>query len=284
LQQLQDNNIRKFPSEKKKGLTGAIIIYSALLLILIFVGFKIPPPPEFEEGILVNFGTGETGFGMLEPATFIATPTSLPAAATRPVRSPEEPLLTQDSEEAPEVRRVDPNAESRRLEQAEAERIRRETLEAERRRIEEEQRQTDIRNRTRDALAGSGNTNSDSNSEGIAGGTGNQGSPTGSPDSNVRGPGGNEGSGVSYSLGDRGHLSLPLPRYDCQVAGRVVVAISVDREGRVTQARSGVQGSNEINDCLVNAARDAAMQARFEPRPNAPAIQTGTITYNFILR
>jgi len=294
LQHLPNNDLRKFPSEKKKGLTGAIIFYFILLLILVFIGFKIPPPPEFEEGILVNFGADETGYGLVEPAPMVATSASSPASAPTPVSSPEEHFLTQDDEEAPEVRRVDPDAERRRAEQAaEAARRREEAREAERRRQEEEterrrieaeqQRQAEIMRNTRDALAGAASTNS--SSEGVAGGAGNQGSPTGSVNSNVRGEGGGAGSGVSYSLGGRGSIgALPMPTYNYQEAGIVVVRINVDRAGTVTQATPGVTGSTTLNEDLLRIAREAALKARFTPDSNAPATQQGTITYNFVLR
>jgi len=290
LQQHPDNSIRKIHSEKEKGLIGAIIIHATLLLLLIFVAFKVPPPPEFEAGIEVNFGTYETGFGLVEPASFAAASTSAPATAPAPrVTTVDEPLLTQDFEEAPEVRRVDPNAERIRQQQAaEAERIRQQNLEAERirraeedRQREEERQRAEAEQRVRNALAGA-NTGSNSNSEGVAGGEGNQGSPTGSVNSNVRGEG--AGTGVSYSLGGRSAQGLPNPRYDCQEAGIVIVQIRVDRNGTVTQADPGRPGSTSIAECLTRAAREAAFATRFTPDSNAPAVQVGTITYNFILR
>jgi len=296
LQQHPDNSIRKIHSEKGKGLAGAIIIHTTLLLLLIFIAFKVPPPPEFEEGIEVNFGTDETGFGDIEPAPSFA-PAAVPAAASAPaprtVTSVDEPLLTQDIEEAPEVRRVDPNAERIRQEQAaEAERIRLQNLEAERiRRAEEEaareieRQRAEAEQRVRNALAGANTAAANSNSEGVAGGPGNQGSPTGSINSNVRGEGtGTGSSGISFDLAGRRAQGLPNPRYDCQEAGRVVVEIRVDREGRVTQANPGRPGSTSIVECLTRAARDAAMATRFDSNPNAPAVQVGTITYNFVLR
>jgi len=293
LQQHPNNSIRKLHSEKEKGLIGSIIIHVTLLLLLIFVAFKVPPPPEFEEGIEVSFGTYETGFGLIEPAATSASTSPATAPAPR-VTSVDEPLLTQDFEEAPEVIRVDPNAERIRREQAaEAERIRQQNIEAERIRREQEaerqriaaeqQREADIADFTRNALAGGRNTGAESSSEGIAGGTGNQGSPTGSTNSNVRDDG-SRGSSVSYNLGGRGHQSLPNARYDCQADGIVIVEIRVDRDGRVTQADPGRPGSTSIVECLTRAAREAALATRFNPDPNAPAIQLGTITYNFILR
>ena len=344
MQQLPNNSLRKYPSEKEKGLIGTIIIHSLLLVVLIFVGFTIPPPPDFEEGIMVNFGTDETGFGLIEPAPLLgdsessvsATISSTSASAPSSARtnSTEEALLTQDSEEAPVVRRVDPNAEIRRREQAaaaaEAQRIRREQAaenerirqaeneriraeEAERQRIAaEQQRQSNISNSVRDALAGSGSTGSPdgsptglagsrnvgstSTSEGVAGGTGNQGVITGSLDSRVRGDGGsgtgNSGTGsggvggrggnrVSYNLGGRSSQSLPNPRYNCQEEGIVIVQVRVNAEGRVTQAEAGRPGSTSLADCLTSAAREAALQTRFSPS-DAP-VQVGTITYRFVL-
>jgi hypothetical protein len=61
-----------------------------------------------------------------------------------------------------------------------------------------------------------------------------------------------------------------------------VVEIRVNSEGIVTQATPGIRGSTELNDCLINAAKDAAMATRFTTS-NA-TVQTGTITYRFILR
>ncbi len=264
---------------------------------MLILGFSPPPPPEIEEGILVNFGTDETGSGLIEPSEMAMQEASSPPPAPSPVNvQDDEPLLTQDNEDAPEVKKVDPEAEKRRLEkieadrrireQLEAERKKRELEEAERRRIEAEQkRQADIMNRTRDALANSRNTGTSGTSEGDAGGTGNQGVPTGSVDSKVRGDGSGLGDkGISYDLQGRGFQSLPSPRYDYQEEGRVVVEVSVDRNGRVTQAVAGIKGSTTLDEYLLRVAREAAMQARFDPKPDAPAIQKGSITYNFILK
>jgi len=264
---------------------------------LIVLGFSAPPPAESEEGILVNFGTDETGLGMIEPSP---PPSREEASAPLPtapqVTSDDVPLLTQDTEDAPEVKKVDPEAEKKRLEQIEtekrrsaeleAERIRKEQEEIERKRIEAEQkRQADIMSRTRDALAGSKNAGTISTGEGVAGGAGNQGSPTGSVDSKNRGEGSGLGDkGISYDLGGRGYQRLPLPEYNYQGEGRVVVEVSVDRSGKVTQAVPGIKGSNTLDEYLLKVAKEAALKAQFDANPNAPFIQKGTITYNFILK
>jgi len=296
LQPLQNNDIRKFPSEKIKGIAGTAAIHLILFALLVLVSFSVEQPKS-EEGIMVNFGTDETGLGMIEPSPpAVQEAISAPPPSAVAVKTAEDPLLTQNNEEAPEVKKVDPEAERKKLEkkeadkklrdQREAERIVKAQAEIERKRIEaEQQRQSDIINRTKNALANSKNAGTNSTSEGIAGGTGNQGVPNGSVDSKVRGVGGGLGDkGISYDLKGRGVQKLPPPKYESQKDGRVVVEVSVDRAGKVVQATPGIKGSNTLDEYLLRVAKEAALQATFEMKNDAPAVQKGTITYNFILK
>jgi len=308
---------------KRRGILGTTIVHLMLFGMLILVGFSTPPAPESEEGILVNFGTGETGIGDIEPsppafkeensAPPVEALASPPPSATKPVvKTAEDPLLSQNSEEAPVVKKtppvikkVDPEAAKKRLEKIEADKKLREQLEAERIRVREEEaekkriaaeqkRESDIMNRTKNALANSQNRGTSSTGEGIAGGPGNQGDPNGSINSKVRGTGsglgtqgngtGDKGGGISYSLQGRGFQALPPPKYDYQGEGRVVVEVSVDRSGKVVQATPGTKGSTTLDEYLLKVAKEAALGARFEVKQDAPAIQKGTITYNFILK
>ncbi|HAX93637.1 MAG TPA: hypothetical protein DCY25_06795 [Bacteroidales bacterium] len=63
-----------------------------------------------------------------------------------------------------------------------------------------------------------------------------------------------------------------------------MVAISVDRSGKVIQANPGVKGSTTLNADLLRVAKEAALKARFDSKTDAPAIQKGFITYNFVLQ
>ena len=297
MQHLQNSDLRRIPSEKKKGIIGTSIIAIALFVILIVVAFTPPEPPEFEEGILVNFGTDETGIGMIEPSPpAVQEEASPPSPVTATKVQNEEALLTQNNEEAPEVKKVDPEAERKRLEKIEAdrklneqieiERKKKEQEELERKRIEAEQkRQADIMNKTRDALANSKNAGTTSTGEGETGGAGNQGVQTGSVDSKNRGEGSGLGNqGISYDLQGRKSILIPIPKYNYNEGGRVVVQISVDRAGKVIQAIPGVKGSDTLDEYLLRVAKEAALKATFEPKSDAGEIQKGTITYNFILR
>jgi len=295
LPQLPNNDIHNIPRERNKGIVGTVLIHAVVFGILILFGFSVPPLPEPDEGILVNFGTDETGSGLVEPSEAGMPETYIPPPQES-APSPDEPLLTQDSEEAPEVKKVDPEAEKKRLEmieaerirqqQIEAERIRREQEELERKRIEaEQQRQQEIISRTKNALAGARNSGTNTTSEGITGGQGNQGAPGGAVDSQNRGEGSGTGnSGISYDLQGRGYQKLPLPKYDYQGEGRVVVEVIVDPSGKVIQATPGIKGSNTLDEYLLKAAKEAALEAQFEPKKDAPLVQKGTITYNFILK
>ena len=54
--------------EHKQGLIGTVITHGLILFFLMYFGIitTVPKPPD--EGILVNFGDSETGFGIEEPA------------------------------------------------------------------------------------------------------------------------------------------------------------------------------------------------------------------------
>jgi TonB family protein len=90
--------------------------------------------------------------------------------------------------------------------------------------------------------------------------------------------------GIAYNLQGRNFQSLAPPKYDYQGEGKVVVEITVDRTGKVTEAIPGIKGSTTLDEYLLSAAKEAALKARFEPKSDAPAFQKGTITYNFVLK
>jgi protein TonB len=133
-----NNDLRKLPSERRKGIVGSAIIHITLFALLLILAFKAPKQPELEEGILVNFGTDETGIGSIEPSSSpIQEEAAPPVPSAIPVKQNEEPLLTQQNEEAPEIKKVDPEAEKKRLEKIEADRKLKEQMEAERKKKEQ---------------------------------------------------------------------------------------------------------------------------------------------------
>ena len=78
--------------------------------------------------------------------------------------------------------------------------------------------------------------------------------------------------------------SLPLPKYNVQNEGIVVVDIWVDPYGNVVDAKPGAQGTTVTDQRLWAAARAAALKAVFNMSTEAGAKQQGTITYIFKLK
>ncbi len=78
--------------------------------------------------------------------------------------------------------------------------------------------------------------------------------------------------------------ALKKPAYDLQREGTVVVRIKVNQNGTVTEAIPGYDGTTVSDVKLWNAARKAAMEARFSKTADiTKTTQYGTITYLFRL-
>jgi TonB family protein len=89
----------------------------------------------------------------------------------------------------------------------------------------------------------------------------------------------NKNSSISYSLVDRTHTFLPTPVYLCEYGGKVVINITVDREGNVSDAY--VNGSSaSTNGCLIDSALEYAKAAKFNS-DTTKASQIGSITFYF---
>ncbi len=256
------------------------MFHGSILIFVIFFGFMVPDPPPEEEGILINFGTDETGAGDQEPM-FSEIPEEAPPPpqeAATPTESTEE-IISQDFEEAPSVEAQEEVTQDE-VKDTPAEQV---VADAEETPPPPEEKPPQVNERA--LYKGRANTDETSGSEGITEGDGNQGSITGSPDSDNYVDGLSSGQGgVDFSLKGRNPESLPKPDYNVQEAGKVVVKIRVNREGIVTYAEAGAQGTNTLNKELLDAARKAALKARFNPSPADAYTQHGTITYHFVLQ
>ena len=67
------------------------------------------------------------------------------------------------------------------------------------------------------------------------------------------------------------------------IGGKVVVEITVDKNGNVINAIAGVNGTTNKSACLLNASKIAALGTKWQPDNNAPDKQIGKIEYNFRL-
>lgn len=254
-------------TSKTKGIVGSTVIHILIVVLLILFGFSTPLPLPGEEGILINFGDSDDGFGLIEPRKTIEQET---APAQENIQENESPI-TQDFEEAPSLPQTKPDPKPKPEKPKEKKPVEPKP---------EKPREVDQR-----ILFPGQQTDGGTSGEGETGKEGNQGALEGDPNSpNREGGTTSGGDGISFSLGNRAALSLPQPDYPKQKSGRVVVEVTVDRKGNVTAVRGGVKGSTTYETDLVNAAEKAARRARFNLSPDAPAYQTGTITYVFKLQ
>ncbi len=284
-----------FIIKHKRGIAGTLIFHLGLVILFIFSGLITPLPLPEEEGILINFGTSNEGEGFIEPSAIFQTQAveqaePIPSETTIQSGESEDEILTQDIEEAPAVESKALEEERKREEERERleelERQRQEELERQRI-IEEQKRIQEITDRTRNALSNNrNNADNAATGEGKTTGQGNQGSETGSvnSDNHSSGISGLGDKGISYSLAGRTPQSLPKPEYNYQAEGIVVVEVTVNQNGNVTKATAGVKGSTTLDNNLLKAAQKAALAAKFDRKPNAAAFQKGTITYHFLLQ
>ncbi len=89
----------------------------------------------------------------------------------------------------------------------------------------------------------------------------------------------NRSSSVSFSLSNRDKVKLPPPVYLCEVNGKIVVNITVDSNGLVTDTYINSSSSSD-NQCLIDHALEYANNAIFSS-DTATKSQIGSITYYF---
>jgi len=269
-----------FFQKHKKGIIGTLIFHVIIGAIFMIFGYTTPLPLPEEEGILINFGDSDDGFGQVEPRysesvqeqSVQEQQETVPEQATA---AEEDGSVTQDFEEAPAVKEQgkEKTEETKKETKPEPQQEKKEEVKEERKVNEQA------------LFQGKNREDNSSTSEGETQGENNQGSTTGSTDSKNHVGGESMGTnGTSFSLKGRNPESLPKPEYNYQIEGKVVVEITVDKYGNVTSAVPGVKGSTTLDANLLAAAKKAAQKAKFDKKPDAPAYQKGTITYFFKLQ
>ncbi|WP_298900727.1 energy transducer TonB [uncultured Psychroserpens sp.] len=89
---------------------------------------------------------------------------------------------------------------------------------------------------------------------------------------------GNANSSVSFSLTNRNKVKLPPPVYLCEVGGKIVINITVNAQGQVTDTYINSSSSSK-NQCLIDTALEYAQNAVFSDAKRKS--QIGSITYYF---
>ncbi|HOH99654.1 MAG TPA: TonB family protein [Bacteroidales bacterium] len=255
--------------DRTRALVGTIIFHALLLVTVLFLSLTTPLPLPGEEGVEVNLGYSDQGMGDIQPLEAAA---ASPQAAS-PQQSPDEEMITQETEEAPAIKETPRKPEPKPVEN-------KPRTEPEPKKVEPEQPKVD----PRALYPGRQTGTSSGGSQGETGQPGDQGKPGGTPDGKGYDGQGGAGDGVSFSLDGRKANSLPKPDPRFSESGTVVVTIWVDRSGKVTRAVPGARGTNTPSATLRRLAEEAALRARFNEKPDGPEEQRGTITYHFLIR
>ena len=287
---------------KITGLVGTFVLHAVLLALLFLIAISKPKAQE-EGGVPVMLGNMELAQGDADPYTLtdvdILNEPQMPSEVETPEPVPEVPtksdMITQDDEptiavpkkekpkpevkvekvkkETPKKETVHPKEKTEAEKRAEAER-----LAAEKRKAEEKAAAAIAAKR----MAGAFGKGTQTGSKGNAStGEGLQGSPTGNA---AEGKTTGVGGYGTFDLNGRslGPGGLPMPVYNVQDEGRVVVTITVNPSGQVVHTSINKR-TNTANAALRKAAEDAARKARFNTVSGVNN-QTGTITYYFKLK
>ncbi len=274
---------------KVTGIVGTAVLHLLLLALLLWIAIRSPQPQE-EGGVPVMLGSAELSRGDADPYALTDVdilPASPAAEASEPEALPETPpaeeIMTQAEEETvaiPKKEAVKAEKEAPRpKEKAEAGR----RAEAEKARAEQqaaaEKAAAEAASKTIAGAFGKGTRMGDKGA-GDAG-AGAAGSPAGNA---AEGKSSGEGGYGTFDLNGRslGSGGLPMPVYNVQDEGRVVVTITVNPAGQVV-GTSINKRTNTVNAALRRAAEEAARKARFNSVDGVNN-QTGTITYYFKLK
>lgn len=254
---------------KITGFVGTLAVHVLVVVLLLLLNPDIPERQE-EGGVAVMMGNTDLAQGDADPYMMTEVdvmPQPQPDVQSLPEQQTEveQPMITQQDEPSLTVKE-------------EKTEVVREKTEAEKRAEAEKAAAQAAASK----IAGAFGKGAQMGSKGTAtSGSGVQGRTDGN--NSTGGMTGIGGYGT-FDLNGRslGQGGLPVPVYNVQEEGRVVVTIVVNPAGQVI-GTSINKRTNTVNPALRKAAEDAARKARFNA-VDGPDNQSGTITYYFRLR
>jgi len=245
-----------------------IAYHGILFLILFFFILKTPIPPYPEvgggSGLEVNFGNSDKGFGDNKSEQLVDVETQALSGSNN------DNYILQDKEDAPSI-----SSKNKKVKEKTVIKINDPV-------VDQGKLYHKKSNQSQGIAGGVGNQgkeNGDVNSNNY---TGNGGSGGGNGSGNGTGVGNGNGPGTLFNLAGRKNLYLPKPAYDSDEQGKVVVSITVDETGKVTKAIAGAKGTTITDKSLWKQSEQAALKAKFSPKSDAALEQKGTITYIFL--
>lgn len=244
-------------NDRMKGILAALLFFLILFTLTIFLGFYYPDPPIPDVGVEIEMGgSGSAGGVQGQQAVSEAEPRVQPA--------PTPVSRSYVTDNRPDIPYTAPTTTP----------VTRPTQETQVVQPEPPKQTVNPNAMFKPGTSGQAGTGSSSGS-----GTG---SGTGRSSGDGTGTGVGAGSGPSFSLVGRTAKSLPLPSYDSEIQGRVVIDVNVDQEGNVVDAQFNSRLSTTSDLKLRAAALEAARRSKFSVKLDAAVKQRGTIEYTFI--
>ena len=266
---------------KKKSMTITVIIHAIIILLLFYVGLSyLDPPPE--NGIAINFGIMDTGSGKIQPPKKVSTAPKqkVSTLATKEPSEAKEDLITQETTDAPVIKKEENKEEVREVEEMVEKEIQ----------GQKSKKKPDPKpdKTTTDALSSLINGPKSEGENQLGEGSDETGGDKGDAEGDLSaksyyGTGKSLDGDGNYLLGGREALNKKKFLQDCNEAGIVVVSIEVDRIGNVIDATPGVRGTTNNSKCLLDPAKRAALATKFNEDDKAPFKQIGKIIYRFSL-
>lgn len=279
-----------------KALVYSIVTYAVLIGACLLAGFSVPPPlPNQDMGMEINLGTSMEGMGEEQPLS--PNPPALQNNQQKPQASPAsdrtgsrtEDILTQNTEDAPVIKKLSENKKEKEFSKNLKENTQH-TTRTPRPDAPVEPKPAPPKPK---AIYSGGNTNSNSSgnnagasnssgNEGLTGKPGDQGAVNGNPtatnhNGQYSGLGGNS---LSYRLTGRQIVAYPSREGEFNEPGRVRMSIKVDRDGKIV----GYSIISADNPTISALAEKKIKQVKFNASPNAPVVQFGEIVFVFKLR
>ena len=278
---------------KITGLIGTAVLHILLLILLLVIAIRRPQVQE-EGGVPVMLGNTELSQGNADPYTLtdidIMNEPEAPAPdVSEPVTVPpveaKEEIITQTEEETVAVPKKEPKKETPKKEKPKKETPKKDVPKKEAVKPKEKteaEKRAEAEKAAAKKIAGAFGKGTQMGNKGTGTtGSGLEGSPTGN---SSEGKSGGVGGYGTFDLNGRslGSGGLPMPVYNVQDEGKVVVTITVNPAGQVI-GTSINKRTNTVNASLRKAAEEAARKARFN-QVDGVNNQTGTITYYFKLK
>lgn len=290
--------MRIYSSNQKKASVLSVLVFALLLGILYFIKFW--PPSQLETlsdgggggGVAINFGDSDWGSGDNFKSEVIEVKNQVKKVAVTSI--PDEAIVTQENPTDESVvipKQVVSPKKQQKLNPKPIEAVKPKIDAATNDVLSTILKGSNKGGDGNDKNAGNKGKASGSLSQsdyygngGSGGGTGGgTGSGNGLGNGSGYGVGNGNGTGGGYSLGNRKALSKPAPKYICNEQGKVVVEVTVDRTGKTISALTGIKGTTNTAKCLLEQAKIAALNTRWDASPDAPEQQIGRIVYNFNL-